>query len=334
MRRRITWLLAASCSIASAIGLAQTTVERSQFDFGEVVRGSTIEHSYRIRNASGDTVHIHRIALTPPLRVLRMPAQVAPGTEALVAVHIDTTDARGHFDGRIVLFLDDPAAPQTELEWSGRIVDPIEIAPVPAFYLAGQRGDRAEAALTIINHTAEPLHLGKPMHPSDAFVTRLETMEEGKRYRLTLTLLPDGPVGKHTTDIEIDTSSTALPMLRISANTNLHERVYAFPDTVDLGGLRLEDVQARPRLLDQNSQTLMVYRKGTSDFIVTVSTDVPGLVVDAQRGPAGDRYQLTVRLHPQNRLASGAIRGSIFIETNDREFPRLTVPVIGAIIDG
>ncbi|HEX6138694.1 MAG TPA: DUF1573 domain-containing protein [Casimicrobiaceae bacterium] len=310
------------------------SLDRSGFDFGDVARGTTVEHAFRLRNDGSRPLHIKQVALTPPLRVTRMPAQVAPGGQALIGVSMETRGMEGRFDGRIVLTLDDSSSLQTELTWSGRIVDPIEVAPVPAFYLAGQRGARTEATLTITNHMPEALRLGEPTHPTESFVSRLETLEEGRRYRLAITLVPDGPRGRHATDILIATSSSEVPLLRIPAHTYLRERVYAFPDAVDLGVFRLADVRARPGLLAQNAQTLMVYRKGGVDFRISATTDVPGLEIHADRGPSGDRYQLTLTLNPRSNLDARAIHGTIRIETNDADFPHLSVPVSGALIDG
>jgi hypothetical protein len=104
-----------------------------------------------------------------------------------------------------------------------------------------------------------------------------------------------------------------------------------FPESVDLGALRLDDIRRNPELVNSAAQILMIYRKGTADFQVKVTTDVPELAVKAERGPLGDRYQITVHLAP-DKVSAGSIRGSIVIETNDSEFPRLTVPVTGQII--
>jgi hypothetical protein len=75
----------------------------------------------------------------------------------------------------------------------------------------------------------------------------------------------------------------------------------------------------------------MVYRKGTSDFEAEASTAASHLTLSAERGPAGDRYEITVRLTPE-AIKAGPIAGTIVIDTNDPEFPRLEVPVSGAFL--
>jgi hypothetical protein len=138
---------------------------------------------------------------------------------------------------------------------------------------------------------------------------------------------PDGPGGKAADTILLHTSSPTRPLLKVGANTYLRERVYSFPDVVDLGAIRLADLRAdRARL----GQTLMVYQQNGTDFRVTFSTDAP-LAIRGERGPSGDRWQATVTIKDGD-LDPGPIRGSIVVETNDREFQKLTVPVVGTIL--
>ena len=87
-------------------------------------------------------------------------------------------------------------------------------------------------------------------------------------------LNPDGPGGKRTETILVRTSSRTRPLLSIAAYTYLRERVYTFPDAIDLGALRLEDTRAHPALLQSTAQTLMVYQSGGTDFQVRLRTDL------------------------------------------------------------
>ena len=143
---------------------------------------------------------------------------------------------------------------------------------------------------------------------------------------------PYGPAGRQRTTILVRTSSPTTPVLRITAYTSLRERVYTFPEAVDVGVLRLADIQAHPDLLRRTAQTLMVYQVGGSNFQVSARTDLPMLDLASERGLAGDRYQITATLRG-DQLRAGPIRGSIVIETNDLDFAEVRVPVSGAIVD-
>ncbi len=295
------------------------------FAFGEVISGAVIEHSFVLNNQGSAPMLIQKVSMTTPLLVTQMPHEVAPGAEGRIHFKLETANLEGEFEGAILVFLNDPALPQASLSFSGRVVPGIQLSPMPAFFVAGQRGRGNRAAIEIVNHEPEPLRIEKVEHPTERYTTELQTLKRGQRYRLTLTLNPNGPGGKTTDTMRIRTSSKRMPVLNVDANTYLYERVHTFPDVVDFGKLRVGDA-------GQAVLNLMIHQEGGSNFKVQLSTDVPGLSLKWERGPKGDRYQAEISLIFE-KTRVGPIKGSIFIDTNDREFPRVVVPVSGQIVE-
>jgi Protein of unknown function (DUF1573) len=305
-------------------------VPQTKFDFGKSLKGAVIEHGFVLRNKGSAALRIEQARMTEPLLLMRMPAQIAPGAETLLRVTLDTSKVQGVYNGEVIISVNDPAMREIRLAFNGQVVPPIELLPRGAFFVTGRRGDEKHATIEIINHEPDPLRIELVEHSVERFTTKLETRDVGQRYRLTLTLNPEGPGGKKSETIFLRTSSRHVPLLKISANTYLKERVYAFPDAVDLGALQLADIEANPGLIEQAAQTLMVYQFGGTEFRATFRTDLPILGVKSERGTQGDRYQAVITLLPE-KLEAGPITGSIIIETNDPEFSRITVPVAGFI---
>jgi hypothetical protein len=302
------------------------------FDFGRVVRGEPIEHEFIVRNDGTAPVRVLRASMTPPILATRMPGVIPPGTTAHIATRLDTAQLQGAFQGELVVHLDDPSRPEVALSFEGEVVGQVEVAPMPALFVVGQRGRGAASSVELINHEAEPLQILDIQHSQDAFSTTVEPLVPGSRYRLTVTLRPDGPGGRRSDPILIRTSSRTVPSIRIVAHTDLRNRVYVFPDSVDLGSFELARAKSEPSLLAGVAQTLMVYQVDGTDFQIRLDTDVPGLFLKSERGPAGDRHQITVQLQPGN-LRAGDVAGSIRIRTNDPQFPQVLVPVHGRLTD-
>jgi len=328
----IVLLLSAALSTALAQNNSGRAVfSETNYQFGKALSGVVLEHDFALKNEGDAQLRILRVLMVSPLIVTAMPVSVAPGMEAYIRVKLDTSTLQGRFPGQLQVLLNDPALPVADLTFEGEIVPLVEFLPAPVFFLGAHRGEARQASLEIINHDSEPLRIEGIRHPTDRFTTKLETLEEGRRYRLTLLIKPDGPSGRHSEDIVLKTSSRSHPTISVAANTLLLERVYTFPDEVDFGTLRLSDVEQSPELLQELAQTLMVYQFGGKDFRVNVRTDLPQLELRSERGPQEDRYQNTLTLI-REKLKTGTIRGSIFIETNDPEFQSLVVPVLGNIV--
>lgn len=325
------------CALSSLPAVARADAPKAVFrdpgfNFGRTMHGSVVEHDFSLKNEGSAALKIVKASMTPPLVVTRMPRELAPGGEGTIHFKLDTATLRGPFKGQIIVFLNDPDLPEAELSFEGVVIPPVEVSPLPVFFVSALRGKGASASLEIINHEVEPLRIIKIEHPRERFTTALETLQPGQRYKLTLILKPDGPGGRKMEPITVATSSKAQPALEITANTFLHERVYTFPDSVDLGAIPISQIRKNPGLLSMLAQTLMVYQEGGSDFHATLSTDLPMLNLKWERGPKGDRYQATISFDP-DKVKVGSYNGLLFIDSNDPAFPKLTVPISSQILD-
>ena len=311
----------ASPSMASSEPRA--VFSETRFEFGEVISGDVVEHDFDVNNHGSGPMTIENVTMTTPLLVTQMPREVAPGAQGRIHFKLDTANLEGNFEGTILVYLNDPALPQARLAFAGHVIPAIELSPRPAFFVAGQRGQENRASIEIMNHESEPLRIEKVEHPAKRFTTQVETLTPGQRFRLTLVLKPNGPAGRAAGTIVIRTSSKRMPTLKVAANTYLYERVHTFPDVVDFGMLALSDA-------GRVGVTLMIHQEGGRDFRAQLSSNVQGLSLKSERGPQGDRYQVEITLIPE-KIRVGPIKGSIIIDTNDAEFPRIIVPVAGQI---
>jgi hypothetical protein len=299
-----------------------------EFHFGSVQQGAPISHSFVLGNRGTVPLRILAMDLTPGLRLARMPAQIAPGERVDLAVSIETAGLSGTYEGQMRVRVNDATTSVLVFDVTGVVVPPVEFRPYAALFVVGQRGKGGEGSIEVVNHQARPLRITRIEYPEDRFTTRLDELEGGQRYRLSLTMNSNGPAGQRQDVILLHTDDGR--RLRVVANTRLRERVYTFPETVDLGEISKAAIDANPGVLQAATQTLMVYQLGGKQFRARFSTDVPGLRISAEPGPDGDRWQATVTLQDA-ALTAGPMRGSIIIDTNDPEFSRITVPIIGAV---
>jgi hypothetical protein len=237
----------------------------------------------------------------------------------------------GDYEGWIKINFDDERLNPIVVPVNGYIVPPIELKPRPAFYVVTQRGKDKESSIEIINHRDQPLFLTRATSDSERFNTKLDVVVPGKHYVLTLRLNGNAEAGQKTERIHLETGADTGRSMTIMANTIIRERVYTFPDSVDMGALPIE-LAADEASVTGLAQILMVYRPQTSNFEVTATTSLEFLEIRAERGPNGDRYQLTLTLIPE-KLVPGQIEGIVRIQTNDEEFGLLEVPVKAQILE-
>ena len=313
---------------AGIVRAQQNTVIHTDFNFGRVLQGTPVEHQFAVKNERTVPFVVDAVRLTPPLTLVKAPTTLTPGTEGIVRVRLDTSRLLGLFEGRIVISPDSGGDPIT-LTLTGTVYRTVEAVPHPALFVVTGRGEVKEQSIEIVSHESTPIEITGVTHPRGRFATRIEPIEPGRRYRLTLTLDGTGAGGRSADQIIVTTSSQSTPVITILANTFVRERVYTFPDAVDFGTVPLGAVEANPAVLARFAQTLMIYRN-EPDFEVAMTSDIDLLDVRASRGPRNDRWQATVTLR-RDQLRPGPFSGTIVITTNDPEFRKLTVPVTGLL---
>jgi hypothetical protein len=298
---------------------------------GRVLVDEPVYETIVFNNPTKNTLQIRQIESTPPLSTEEVTQIVPPGGEGSFVLVLGEDRTPGAFSGSIRIGLEDSGQRSIVFDVEGFIVPPLEFDPMPAFLVATHAGVDKSASLEIFVRTQGPLAVTGAEVNSDRYTLDLETVDEGKHYRLNLHLDGSATPGGRSDLIRLHTDPPLYEPVAVHANTMIRERIYHFPDSVDLGSLPLT-VAKDQKQLDALSQTLMIYRPGTSDFEAEASSDSDFLDVSGERGPDGDRVQFTVTLVSE-KLLPGKIDGFLTIKTNDPEFDIFKVPVSGYVLD-
>ena len=336
MRNRLLVLLLLAGALAW-LGLVRAedtkpgSCAECQFNFGTIVQGAVLEHQFPLRNDGAQPLRIAGVQLSPPLQLAKMPAMIPAKGSAMLKLSMDSSSLEGEFEGQLVVMLSDPLAQPRVFTLTGKVAPPIEILPQPAFFVSTSKGVAKIATLEIVNHHRQPIDL-KLQTPSTAnYQVKLQAIQPGKRFRLTLTVPASAPAGRSSGRLELKSSSAATPVVYVGVNTNVRERVYTFPETVDFGRLTMRELKSAQAGQVGAVQTLMVYQTGGKNFGLKARSSVRGIGLAAERGPQGDRVQITASMLA-GKAVPGPIRGTIELQTNDPKFPKLTVPVTGEIV--
>ena len=324
-------LLVLTVWVNTAYSQAKGDDSVAKLSFGRVMPDEPIEEVIGFNNPVDELLVIENIQLTPPLVAEDITYIILPGAEGSFKLVLGENRQPGPFEGIVLINFKDHKHPPITFEIEGFVIPPIEFKPYAAFFVATHTGTQKTASIEIINHREQPLLLTTLESDSERFSTELDTIEAGQHYRLSLTLDGNAKPGRKEEKIILLTSPPMDKPLRVQANTIIREAVYTFPETVDLGSLPLK-VATDDDAVQTLAQTLMVYRPGTSDFKIEASVNIDYLSLESERGPDGDRYQLTLTLKPGN-VVPGRIEGLVKIKTNDEKHDVLEIPISGYILD-
>jgi hypothetical protein len=318
-RAAVAALLAATLHCAEA-------ASTDHHDFGIIGFDDEATHRFEIANLGPHRLEIARIRLTPPLVATRASAAIEPGAQGSIDVRLGTPRERGSFEGLVAVEFRNAGVPDREFRVIATVRPVVDVEPHAAFFVTVARGDHRRSSVDIVNHDTAPLRILGVEQALARSSAQLETIEPGRRYRLWLDVQGTGGTGALAEFIRVRTDHPQHPLLQLQVNTLLRERVYSFPQQIDLGVIEAARVASEPTVADFLGQTLMVYSQGSGDFHLSAHTDVPFLSLHAERSRFRDRYQIEVKLI-RERLRPGVTIGHIVLDTNDPQFPRLLVPV-------
>ena len=145
-----------------------------------------VEHTFYFENVGQEVLQLANVTVTPPLDLVKATGEVSPGERGGVMIRLGEPRRKGDYAGQVEVAFKNHGVSNLIFGVVGRILPYIELLPLPEFFVATQRGQPKQASLQVINHENEPLEIFRVEHASSRFLTGLETVEPGQRYKLTL----------------------------------------------------------------------------------------------------------------------------------------------------
>jgi len=131
--------------------------------------------------------------------------------------------------------------------------------------------------------------------------------------------------------LALATSDPKLGRITVPVHLFVKPDLYANPDVADFGQVSADELRKNPARRELLTQTFLVKKREGSFAIARVRSTVEGLDVriDPRNGKSST-FRVDVALNPE-RIKTGKLDGFILVETDDKNFPEIKVPVSGAI---
>jgi uncharacterized protein DUF1573 len=330
MRDHCSRLLVLSVAAFSALIHAAPPAPRGivandTYDFGSVRQGASVRHAFIIQNAGDRSLRIMGAKLSMPGLTVRVaPVEIPANGEGAATMELNTERVAGAIEGTVQLQWNDPTRSLASLTLKGYVVPRIAIEPVPALFLSAFSAEPAVRTLTIRNNEPQPLTITGVEHSARLRVSVAE-LEPGKVFTVTARSVDGVPAGRYEESVTLLTDMPAGKRINVPVYLWIKPDLYANPENVDFGTLRLEDVQR------SDARTVFLKRRGDAFRITAVVCDSSAL--DVAHSPAGrsNSFRIDVRLRP-DALRRGSLDAKIRVMTSDPGFPEVVIPVSGSVI--
>lgn len=201
----------------------------------------------------------------------------------------------------------------------------IAVEPSDRWVTSALTGSSATNTMYLYNPKPAPIHLKNVIQGGTDFTASLSTIQDGKRYQLTVTSNPLLKPGHYKQTVKVATDSTVQPEVEIELDLSVYPKVFASPTSIMMPVLPVgSDVST--------INWPMIYVRKVREQglkIKSYSSTLPFIKLDLTTQTEGQVYALRLTLDT-TKIKPGAFNGKVHIETNDPDVPVLEVPVQGS----
>ncbi len=212
---------------------AHMQVDPPEWDFGEIWYGEVAQGELTLKNTGRSTLEITRVKTSCGCTAAKLKKDtLAPGEAVPLKLTYNKKRA-GNVSQTVRIFSNDPAQPTKVIRVKGR-VKPVFDGLGSIFFGKLTAGDRQAKTLDLKNALQEKVFLKvKDTRPSIPYYDiRLEEIEPGMHYRLTVATKPPLRSGALNTTINLETGLERIPKLMVPVRARVVSRVSVSPRTL------------------------------------------------------------------------------------------------------
>lgn len=283
-------------------------------DFGRVVSGAVLRHDFYFTNTGLGVLEISNVHASCGCTTAgEFTRRVEPGQTGVIPIQLNTAGFQGQVLKHITVSCNDPRQPTVALQLRAQIWNPIELTPRYAVLHANpERLGEAKAIVHIVNREEPPLRLEPPQSSSPHLMAELVERQPGREFDLVITATGQAPAGNVQGVISMETSSTNLPRLSVTALLLMQPVVTVAPPFIQLAPGPLPTPQTLAvAIVNNGTNALQLSEVSVNHTNVTVEVREtnPGRYFDVKlHFPAGFQLEagqvvaLTARTsHPNHR---------------------------------
>jgi hypothetical protein len=183
-------------------------------------------------------------------------------------------------------------------------------------------GSSAANSFFLYNPRPTPVHVKQIVAGGQNFTATLQTIEDGKRYQLSVASNPALKPGHYVQTLKAVTDSAEQPEVSIELDVTVYPKVFVSPTSILMPPL--------PITADVSTITWpSIYLRKVRDQglkIKRFTSTLPFLKLDLVNQTEGQVYQIRITLDT-TKIKPGDFKGNVHIETNDPDVPVVDVPV-------
>lgn len=192
----------------------EVAVPQAVFDAGKTLEGSTVVHTFAIKNNGDSPLEILDVKPDCGCTSAEFDRVIAPGKEGGITLTLDTAGFPGDIKKHTRVFTNDPQRKMVVLTLGARVWTPISVSQRYVIF-KGEAGETLSRTLELQAGLERPLELEETFFDLGEKVTyRIEEVEKGSRFRIHFENVP-GPAERYHGLLKLGTNYPEMPEIPI-----------------------------------------------------------------------------------------------------------------------
>jgi len=194
------------------------TIDRHDFDFGQVYQGEKVSHTFRFSNLGDEPLHIEKVRTSCGCTAaLLSEMEIPPGEGGEIETTFDSGRFRGPVTKTVYLYSSDPVQPVAQFHLRGTVQPEIEQSPERIDLGVMTPEVEKVARVELINRGHEEITLSSLEVTAEELRAELaETvLAPGQKGQIVVRVQPRAGTSRLNGYVIVQTSSTVTPQLRI-----------------------------------------------------------------------------------------------------------------------
>jgi hypothetical protein len=322
---RIVWGLVFMAAVASRAdaGASDYFTEAGK-DFGTTPRGPILTHYFIVKNTTNQNVTIGPARVScgcVSAQVLK--STLAPGETTAVFAAMDTRRIpQAYVTKTVTVYVPfyAPVMEEVQLKVTAFARDDLVMTPDTLAFGTVRQGKGGTTSVKVTLYNNSTWQMSEPT--STGQFIKAEVKQAGKAgnestFEVTATLDPACPAGNWTAEVWVKTNMAGMEKFRIPVTVNVTTPISISPEGVNMKDLTVGKETEHKIVLNGAQAFKILQVKGVDDVVS----------VKAGSEEARPTHILTISIKPSK---AGGIDKLLEVETDNKEMPKLSIPVKGA----
>jgi len=297
--------------------------------FGDANPGAIIQHTFLFRNTTTKPIALDKVQPNCSCVNIRSFTKIVPPREkGTLAIALDTTGMLGYITKSIAVAIRDaPKKKPLFLAITGEVslTGNILLKPSEIYLPKMVKGSSVRKILTIRRIGYDNLNLRNIKCDSPIVAAKIlpPHSSNSKQARVEVTIQAPKALGTFHYEITFYTDHPDYPTAVVPVYGNVVTHIRIHPTNLIFTLMAGND---------KLKKTITVNSSTKKPFTITsAATDIDNIVASAKPTDE-DHTKWQITLTNKRSLHSGIIKGNIFVETDDADTPRLSIPLSGLVI--